>query len=99
MIMERILDDLIKLRVVTEPLSNDILNIIEKNLLKYKVLNVDNINDDYISGIIQSNGSFLLTIRKRKGYIDIVPKFILILNKDNKDLILKIKRILGDIGH
>lgn len=99
MIMQRILDDLIKLRVVTEPLSNDILNIIEKNLLKYKVLNVDNINDDYISGIIQSDGSFSLTIRKSKGYIHIVPKFTLRLNKDNKDLILKIKRILGDVGH
>lgn len=53
------------------------------------------LNTNYIIGLIQSKGSFNVEIRKKKNYIWLEPKFNIILDKSNKDLINDIKNFFG----
>lgn len=60
------------------------------------------LNGDYIAGLVQADGSFSSrTIRKTRGnksYIGLSNIFTLVQKQEYKELILKIKQQLGDIG-
>lgn len=53
------------------------------------------LNTNYIIGLVQSKGSFNVEIRKKNNYIWLEPKFNIILDKSNKDLISNIKDFFG----
>lgn len=57
------------------------------------------LNNEYIAGLIQADGSFIVKIRLRKKYLQLEPVFTLVQHVENKNLILAIKEQFGDIGN
>lgn len=56
------------------------------------------INANYITGLVQSDGNFSITIQRKNKYIWLSPKFNITLHKRNKNVIEDIKNYLG-VGH
>ncbi|YP_008475090.1 putative LAGLIDADG endonuclease (mitochondrion) [Ogataea philodendri] len=59
---------------------------------------MNKLTNNYISGLIQANGSIGINLHKTKNSLRLIPYFNITQNIKNKDLILKIKHYFNDIG-